>query len=80
MQLGGFAELLFDDLVAEIDALVADVDTWSRDELFDLLLRLPTEGALQEVAPTVAALLGESYRAAAAGAAVPIAGALKETR
>src|SRR5690606_2547147 len=34
--LGG--ELLFDDLVAELDALVADVDARSGDELLDLLL------------------------------------------
>src|SRR5205085_4568961 len=43
-------ELLFDDLVAEIDALVADVDAGPRDELLDLLLALSAERALQQVA------------------------------
>src|SRR4029453_7504885 len=39
-----------DDLVAEVDALVADVDTRSGDELLDLLLRLSAERAFEEVA------------------------------
>jgi len=34
-QLGGLVELLLDDLVAEIDALVADVDPGAGDELLD---------------------------------------------
>jgi hypothetical protein len=38
-------ELLVDDLVAEVDALVADVDTGPGDQLFDLALRLPAEAA-----------------------------------
>jgi hypothetical protein len=38
-------ELLVDDLVAEIDALVADVDAGPCDELLDLALRLPAETA-----------------------------------
>ena len=46
----GLAELLLDDLVAEVDALVADVDAGTRDELLDLLLALATEGALEEIA------------------------------
>src|SRR5207237_1255550 len=33
-------ELLIDDLVTEIDALVADVDAWPSDQLLDLPLRL----------------------------------------
>ena len=37
-QLGGLGELLLDDLVAEVDALVADVDARTGDELLDLLL------------------------------------------
>ena len=49
-QLGGLGELLFDDLVAEVDALVADVDAGTRDELLDLLLRLATERALEQLA------------------------------
>ncbi len=46
----GGGELLFDDLVAEVDALVADVDAGSGDELLDLLLRLPAEAALEQIA------------------------------
>jgi len=38
-------ELLVDDLVAEIDALVADVDAGSGDQLLDLALRLAAEAA-----------------------------------
>jgi len=38
-------QLLVDDLVTEIDALVADVDARSGDELLDLALRLAAEGA-----------------------------------
>ncbi len=48
--LGALRELFFDDLVAEIDALVADVDTRTRDELLDLLLALSAERALEQVA------------------------------
>jgi hypothetical protein len=48
--LGPLAQLLLDDLVAEIDALVADVDTRTCDQLLDLLLALPAEGTLQQVA------------------------------
>src|SRR5262249_25202690 len=38
-------ELLVDDLVTEIDALVADVDPGPGDQLLDLPLRLPAETA-----------------------------------
>jgi hypothetical protein len=38
-------QLLVDDLVTEIDALVADVDARAGDELLDLALRLPAEAA-----------------------------------
>jgi len=44
--LGRLREFFFDDLVAEIDALIADIDAGSGDELLYLLLRFPTEGAL----------------------------------
>src|SRR5207249_6584107 len=37
--------LLFDDLLAEVDALVADVDALARDQLADLLLALAAERA-----------------------------------
>ena len=45
----GLRQLLLDDLVAQLDALVADVDPGTGDELLDLLLRLPAERALQEL-------------------------------
>ena len=48
--LGALGELLLDDLVAEVDALVADVDAGAGDELLDLLLALSAERALQQVA------------------------------
>ena len=40
-------DLLRDDVVAEPDALVADVDRGPSDELLHLLLRFPAEGAAQ---------------------------------
>ena len=46
--LGG-GELFFDDLVTEIDALVADVDARPGDQFLDLLLRLPAEAALEQL-------------------------------
>jgi hypothetical protein len=45
LERGRGLELLVDDLVAEIDALVADVDPGPGDELLDLALRLPAEAA-----------------------------------
>jgi hypothetical protein len=41
----GGGQLLIDDLVAEVDALVADVDTGTSDQLLDLALRLAAEAA-----------------------------------
>jgi hypothetical protein len=38
-------KLLVDDLVAEIDALVADIDARPGNQLLDLALRLPAEAA-----------------------------------
>src|SRR6266480_696451 len=52
LELGGLSELFLDDLVAEVDALVAYVHAWAGDELLDLLLTLTAERALQQV-PTV---------------------------
>ena len=40
-------QLLVDDLVAEIDALVADVDAGTSDQLLDLPLTFPAEAAKQ---------------------------------
>jgi hypothetical protein len=48
--LGTLGELFLDDLIAEIDALIADIDAWASDQLLDLLLALPTERTLQQVA------------------------------
>lgn len=45
---GRLTELLLDDLVAQLDALVADVHAGTGDELLDLLLGLAAEGTLQE--------------------------------
>ncbi len=45
VELGGGGELLVDDLVAEIDALIADVDARSSDQLLDLSLALAAETA-----------------------------------
>jgi hypothetical protein len=42
---GRSRELLIDDLVAEIDALVADVDAGAGNQLLDLPLRLAAEAA-----------------------------------
>ena len=49
LDLTRFGQLLLDDLVAEIDALVADVDAGAGYQFLDLLLALPAEGALQQV-------------------------------
>src|SRR5688572_33110429 len=56
--------LLLVDLVAELDALVADVDRRPGDELLDVLLALAAEGAAQLVgapAATVVVSAGDSY-------------------
>jgi len=46
---GGLPELLVHDLIAQLYALVADVDTGTGNELLDLLLTLAAEGALEQV-------------------------------
>ncbi len=45
----GVGQFLFDDLVAQINALIADVNAWPSNELLDLLLALSAERALQQV-------------------------------
>ncbi len=40
-------EFFFDDFVAEIDALIADVHPGSSNKLFDLFLRFSAEGAFK---------------------------------
>ena len=42
-------QFLFDDLVAQVDTFVTDIDAGSCDELLDLFLALPAERALQQV-------------------------------
>src|SRR5206468_864110 len=49
-EVAGLGQLLLDDLVAEVDALVADVHARPGNELLDLLLALATERALEQVA------------------------------
>ncbi len=58
--LTALAELFLDDLVAEVDALVTDVDAGTGDELLDLLLALPAERALQQVASVTDTCHGRS--------------------
>jgi len=45
----GLGHALFDDLVAQLDAFVADVDPGAGDQLLHLLLTLAAEGALEQV-------------------------------
>ena len=42
-----FNEFLVEDLVAQINAFIADVDPWSCDQLAHLFLGLAAERALQ---------------------------------
>src|SRR5580700_4433080 len=42
-----FVELFFDDLVAELDALVANINARARNKLADLLLRFSAEAAFE---------------------------------
>jgi hypothetical protein len=48
--LAALGEFFLDDLVAEVDAFVTDVDPWTGDQLLDLLLTLSAERAFQQVA------------------------------
>ena len=50
VEVGRLGQFLFDDFVAEVDALIADIDTRTGDELLDLLLRLAAERAFQQLA------------------------------
>ncbi len=49
--LAGLGQLFLDDLVTQVDALIADIDPGASDQLAHLLLALPTERALEQVAP-----------------------------
>src|SRR6185312_14963173 len=53
--LGAVLELLANDVVAELDTLITDKDGRAGDELADLVLALPTEGAVEELTVVVAA-------------------------
>ncbi len=48
-ELGAVAELVGDDVVAQVDAFIADVHAGPRDELLDLFLTFRAETALNEV-------------------------------
>ncbi len=48
-QIGDFREFFFNDLVAEFNALIADVDAGPGNKLPDLLLALPAERTLQQI-------------------------------
>src|ERR1700751_2462148 len=60
--LGAVLELLPDDVVAELDAFVADEHRGTCDQLTDLVLALPAEGAVQEFAVVVTAAGGFAHR------------------
>ena len=47
--LAGLGQALLDDLVAQLDALIADVDAGAGDQLLHLLLALAAEGALEQI-------------------------------
>src|SRR5690606_41871666 len=49
-RLGLLLELLADDVVAQLDAFVADVHAGARDQLADLVLALPAARAVAELA------------------------------
>ena len=53
--LGAVLELLADDVVAQLDAFVADEHRRAGDELADLVLALPAERAVQQFAVVVTA-------------------------
>jgi hypothetical protein len=49
LHIAGLGQLFLDDLVAEVDAFVADVHAGAGDELLHLLLALAAERALEQV-------------------------------
>jgi hypothetical protein len=44
-----FEELFVENLVAQVDAFIADIYAWSGNQLFNLVLRLTAERTLESV-------------------------------
>src|SRR6185295_16424064 len=63
--LGAVLELLANDVVAELDAFVADKNRRTGDQLTNFVLTLAAEGAVQQLAVVVpsASVLGHRYSA-----------------
>jgi hypothetical protein len=53
--LGAILELLPNDVVAKLDALVTDEDGWTGDELTNFVLTLPAERTVKKFSIVVAA-------------------------
>src|SRR5215469_902154 len=49
LEFSGLSQLLLDDLVAQVNALIADVHARAGYQLLDLLLALSAERALQQI-------------------------------
>ena len=49
-KLSCLVELFNDDLIAKVDALIADVYAWTGNQFLNLLLGLAAEGTLQQIA------------------------------
>src|SRR5690606_19889011 len=57
-RLGLLLELLADDVVAKLDAFIADEHARARDQLADLVLALSAEGAVQDLVAVAGTALG----------------------
>jgi hypothetical protein len=78
---GRSSELFIDDLVAEVDAFVADIDAGAGDQLLDLALRLAAEaaeellvgfgGTCQRITPSVSLRPAGSFLAGSLDACRP---------
>src|SRR5579883_134509 len=71
--LGAIFQLLANDVVAELDAFVANEHGRAGDELADLMLALPAEGAVEELAVIVAAAGIITHRRPSCEAVKPLA-------
>ncbi|CAB4618073.1 unannotated protein [freshwater metagenome] len=47
--LNNFTELFVNDFVAQVNALIADVNAWASDQFLDLLLALSAERTLEQI-------------------------------